>query len=260
MSRNKPTEAFEKYVDPIFIIQNGLMFVAPKKFCERFDTYEYSLETYHDEQCLWAGMCVELAEKIKINLDFKNTYNLYLKKVNEIASNHSLDYFEVKNRTNKLDRTLFAHAKLEFCFEKFLKEFTLNNDISVLACLMAIYEKTISMKNSKFPNLKMEKVYLTNWYRYVRFAYLEEDAIDIKDFSKLSLQDLCENLFDLIVESQYRLKNSVKETYLSSEGDNIELDIFVLEKDNDLELFKQEIEQKVFDWMVEQIHKRENTF
>ena len=255
--RTKTTEAFQKYIDVIFILQNDLMTLAPKKFCERFDVYEYSLENYNDEQWLIAGMCVKLAEKIKKYLKFNNTYNLYTKKIMKIASNHDLDYIEVNEKSKKIDETLFSHAKLEYCFENFLNKISLNNNISVLACLMAMYEKVIKMKKEKNPNENVESIHLSRWYRYVRFAMLEEEAVDIKDFSKFSLHELCEKLFDMFVECEYYLANAIEEVTLSTDLENIYMDMYVIEENNDYDEFKQEFEQKVYDWMIEKIHNIE---
>ena len=50
LERENPTNAFEKYINPIFIIENGLMRVAPKKLDDRLDPrFRYQLETYDDE-------------------------------------------------------------------------------------------------------------------------------------------------------------------------------------------------------------------
>ena len=258
MNREKTTEAFEKYVDPIFIIQNGLMWVAPKKFCERFDQYEYSLENYNDELWLRAGMCVELAEKIQKLLSFKKTYEVYAKKMKEIASNYDLDYIATDNAVKRMDEKLSSHAKLQFCFENYLKEISLNNNLEILACLMAIYKTIVDLKKSKNPALKSERVELSKWYRYVRFAFLEEEAVDIKDFSKFSLQELSEKLFDLITQCQYYIKNSTDERVLLADGQNMELEVLFVEEDNDYVDFKIGFEQEVRDWMIGKIHNREN--
>ena len=252
--RTKTTEAFQKYIDEIFILQNDLMNLAPKKFCERFDSYEYSLETYNDELWLRAGMCVKLAKKIQKYLSFKNTLNLYTEKMLKLASNQDLDYIEIKNKTKKLDETLFSHAKLEFCFENFLKEINLKNDISVLACLMEMYAKVVSLKKSQNPNEKLEGITLSKWYRYVRFAMLEEEAVDIKDLKNLSLQEFSEKLFDLYVDMEYFHLNTTKETSISTDSETIYMDVYVIEENNDFEDFRIEFEQQVNDWLVKKIY------
>ncbi len=252
--RTKTTEAFAKYIDVIFILQNDLIALAPKKFCERFDSYEYSLESYNDEQWLRAGMCVKLAEKIKKHLSFENTYKQYNKKMLKLASNQNLDYVEIESETKKLDETLFSHAKLEYCFENYLKEINLRNDINILAVLMGMYAKVVSLKKSQNPNEKFEGVKQSNWYKYVRDAMIEEEAVDIKDLNKLSLQEFSEKLFDLYVDMEYFHLNTTKETSLSTDSETIYMDIFVIEENNDYDEFEQEFEQKVKDWMVEQIH------
>lgn len=254
MNRTKTTEAFEKYIDVIFIYQNSLMNLAPKKFCERFDSYEYSLETYDDELWLRAGMCVKLAKKIEKHLKFENTYSLYKNKMMSVASNFDLDNVEVDRISKRFDKTLFAHAKLEYCFENYLNEISLNNNISILTYLMAIYAKVVKIKKAKNPNENVENITLTKWYRYVRNAMLEEEAVDIKDISKFSLEELSEKLFNLIVYCQYFLTNTTQETMLSTEGENVVIELFVIEENNDYQEYKQEFERKVYDWMVERIH------
>lgn len=74
IEREFPTNAFDKYIDTIFIIENNLMSVVPKKLDDRLDPrFRYQLETYDNEQELWAGMCFELARRIRKELNFETT-------------------------------------------------------------------------------------------------------------------------------------------------------------------------------------------
>lgn len=80
--RKEPTEAFNKYIDAMFIIDNHLMFVAPRKLDDRLDVrFRYRLETYDDEKSLRAGMCVDLRERIEEELSFEKTHELFKKEM-----------------------------------------------------------------------------------------------------------------------------------------------------------------------------------
>ncbi|MBO5954455.1 MAG: hypothetical protein J6Q13_00620 [Clostridia bacterium] len=257
-----PTKAFEKYVDPIFIIENDLMFVAPKKLDDRLDPrFRYQLETYDNEQSLWAGMCCALAMKISKELKFENTKNIYNKKMLSVASNHNLDYIETEKEIEKLNKTLFSHAKLQYCLENYLNKITLNNNLSILVCLTAMYAQILKIQKEKRPNERIQDFARTKWYRYVREAMLEEESFDIKNYSKYSLQSLSEVLFNLIVECEYYLKNSTDEMMVGYDGknklQNINLEIFVIEGDNTFENFKAEQEILVQNWLTEEMYKNE---
>lgn len=257
--RDEPTEAFKKYVDPIFIIQNGLMHFASRTYNERLDPrFGYRLNNYYDECCLRAGMCVALTKKIQKELSFENTKQLFKQKALKLASNFDLDYVEVTRRKQKLDETLFSHAKLQYCFDKYLKEISLNNNISVLTCLMAMYSKILEIKKEKNPTERVQNIKLTNWYKYVREAMLEEEKFDIKNYSSMTLQELSDKLVDLMVECQYWLENSTEETSLSTDLETIIMDVFVVEENNNYKDFKEEFEQNIYDWLIEEMHKNEN--
>lgn len=164
----------------------------------------------------------------------------------------------MEKRKQKLDRTLFSHAKLQYCFDNYLHEINLNNNISILTCLMAIYDKVIKIKNAKVGSSDGTKdITKTKWYRYVREAMIEEQKFDIKNYSKMSLQELSETLFNMIVEREYMFENSTTETMFSSEGKTIELDVFVDEGDNTFVNFKKEFEDEVYDWLLEEMHKNQ---
>lgn len=260
--REFPTKAFDKYIDSIFIIENDLMFVAPNKLDDRLDPrFRYQLETYDNEQELWAGMCFELARRISKELSFDTTKKVYAKKMFNLASNHNLDYIETEKRIKKLNKTLFAHAKLQYCLENYLNKISINNNLSILSCLISLYTQILKIQKEKKPNERIEDFSRTKWYRYVRSAMLEEENFDIKNYNKYSLQGLSEILFNLIVECEYYLKNSTDETMLGYDGrnepQNINLEIFVMEEDNTFENFKVEQEILVQDWLSEEMYKNE---
>ena len=262
IEREKPTIAFGKYVDSIFIIENDLMFVTPKRDDNRLDPrFGFLLETYNDEQQLWAGMCFELARRIQTELNFETTKKVYEKKMFNLASNHNLDYVETEKRIEKLNKTLFAHAKLQYCLENYLNKITLNNNLSILACLTSLYAQIIKIQKEKRPYDKIKDFSRTNWCKYVRDAMLEEESFDIKNYSKCSLQDLSEVLFNLIVECEYYLKNSTDETMIGCDEcntpQNIILEIFIMEEDNTFEKFKVEQEILVQNWLKEEMHKNQ---
>ena len=264
IERGNPTIAFGKYIDSIFIIENNLMFVTPKRDDKRLNPgFGFLLETYSHEQQLWAGMCFELARRIKKELNFETTKKVYEKKMNELASNYDLDYIETEKQIEKLDKTLFAHAKLQYCLVNQLNKINLNNNLSILACLTSLYAQIIKIQREKRPYEKVQDFVRTKWYKYVREAMLEEENFDIKNYSKYSLKNLSEVLFDLIVECEYYLANSTDETMIGYDDENqpqnINLEIFVMEEDNTFENFKQNYEELVQEWLNEEMHKNQMT-
>lgn len=255
--RTEKTEAFDKYIDAIFIIQNELMFVTPRTSDKRIDVrYGWKLDTYQDEKNLRSGMCVELAERIGELLSYTRTKEIFKREMFKLASNFDIDYVEMQTRREKLERTLLAHAKLQFCFDNYISTSLCKNDISILACLISLYGAAVKLKNEKNRLSEQKKdVFRLKWYKYVREAMLEEQGFDIRQYSKLSLQELSEVLFDLIVKNEYFYENSTTESMLSAEGTTIHLDIFVDEGDNTFEKFKNDIEQEVWDWIDQEDHK-----
>ena len=204
-------------------------------------------------------MCYELARRIEKELNFETTKKIYSKKMFNMASNHNLDYMETEKEIKKLNRTLFAHAKLQYCLENHLNKITLNNNLSILACLVSLYTKISKIKKEKRPNEQIQDFSRTKWYKYVRNAMLEEDSFDIKKYSTYSLQDLSEVLFNLIVECEYYLSNSTEETMLTSDMKNVVLEIYVIETDNSDNFikFKQEQESLVQDWLDKEMHNNQ---
>ena len=256
--RTEKTEAFDKYIDAIFIIQNELMFVTPRTSDKRIDVrYGWKLDTYQDEKNLRSGMCVELAERIGEMLNYERTKEIFKKEMLKLASNFDIDYVEMTTKRDKLERTLLAHAKLQYCFDNYILDSVCENDISILSCLISLYAVAVKIKNEKQKNYecKIKDVYRSKWYKYVREAMLEEQGFDIKQYSKLSLQELSEALFDLIVEREYFYENSTTESMLSAEGTTIHLDIFVDEEDNSFEEYKNRKVQEVWDWVEQEDHK-----
>jgi len=264
IEREFPTNAFDKYIDAIFIIENGLMAVVPKKLDDRLDPrFRYQLETYDNEQELWAGMCFELARRIRKELNFETTKKVYDKKMLKLASNFNLDYIETEKEIEKLNKTLFVHAKLQYCLENYLNKITQNNNLSILACLISLYTQILKIQKEKKPHEDIEDFARTKWYRYVRSAMLEEENFDIKNYAKYSLQGLSEVLFNMLVECEYYLANSTDETMIGYDGknapQNINLEIFIMEEDNTFENFKIAKENLIYDWMVDKIHEFERT-
>lgn len=259
VERTFTTNAFSKYIDSIFIIENNLMWVAPRKLDDRLDVrFRYRLDSYRDEQDLRAGMCYELARRISTELNFENTKSIYNKKMLDLASNYNLDNTEIEKSIKKLQNTLLAHAKLQYCFENYLNKITKNNDLSILACLISLKLKISKIKKEKNPTETIEDVAKTKWYKYVKAAMLEEQGFDIKNYAKCSLQELSEILFDLVVQSQYDLDNVVTETSVSTDSKTILLDVYALEENNDYADYKNEIEQKIDNWLFYSMHTLDN--
>lgn len=255
-TRKKPTEAFEKYIDPVFVCDNHLWNYAPRSFSERFDGFNLKLETYDDEIFLRAGMCAFLAEKIQENLNFKNTLKTHKKKMWEVASNWDLDAIETEKQIKDLEDKLFAHAKLQYCFDNYINDIREGMDINILACLMAMYAKIMKLKKEKL-NQQVKDISHTKFYRYVKDAFLEDCGQDIKKFSQFSFQDFGNKIFDMIVEMCYDAEHVVNEPMLSAEGKEIILRVYSMEELNDIADLKKEMEQEVFDWMKVESYKQD---
>jgi len=255
--RTKTTEAFKKYIDPVFICQNHLWFYVPKNFNERFDHFDMKIENYNDEQTLRAGMCVFLAEEIEQNLSFSDTLKAHKKKMFDVASNWDIDAVETERRIKDLESTLFAHAKMQYCFNKYVKDFSENNDIEMLACLMAMYAKIMKTKKQKQPHLNIKEISHTKFYKYVKEAFLEECGRDIKNYSQYKFKDFSNAIFDMVAERCYDEEHLVDESMLSAEGDAIVLKVYSIEHLNDINDLKQEMEEEVREWTLHEIRKQD---
>ena len=174
----------------------------------------------------------------------------------KVASNFELDYVETQKEIEELNKTLFAHAKLQYCFENYLNKITQNNNVSILACLTSLYAQIIKIQREKRPYEKITDFYRTKWYKYVREAMIEEESFDIKNYSTCSMQTLSETLFNMLIECQFYLINSTDETMLTCDKKNLILEVFVLDENNDFENFKQEKENEVQLWLDEVMHER----
>ena len=75
----KPSKAFEKYVDSIFVIENKLMRYVKRTKSSDSITYDWSLEEYDDEKILVAGMCKDLATKLQKIYNFEKTKKITLR-------------------------------------------------------------------------------------------------------------------------------------------------------------------------------------
>lgn len=254
--RIKPTEAFKKYIDPVFLCQNHLWDYAPKSYSERFDGHNFKLETYDDEEYLRAGMCVFLAEEIQENLNFKHTLKVNKDKLREVASNWDLDYVEADKQFNELEEKTFAHAKLQYCFDNYINDIRTDLDIEILACLMAMYAKIMKLKKDKL-NQHVKDVTHSKFYRYVKDSYLEDCGQNIKKYAQFSFMDFANKIFDLIVERCYDSEHLINESMLSAEGDEIVLRVYSIEELNDIADLKKEMEQEVKDWMMIESYKQD---
>ena len=127
--------------------------------------------------------------------------------------------------------------------------------MSILACLTALYTEILNKKKEKNPTCQVRDMSRTKWYKYVREAMIEEDGFDIKEYSKKSMKQLCDKLFDLIVECEYYLQNFVEETMLTSNKENVVLEIYAMELDDNYQALKNEMEEKVSLWLETEMHK-----
>lgn len=229
------TQAYEKYVDLVFLVQNHLNFYVPRK--QTNNRFETDLEDFGGEENIRYGMNIYLAQKIDGMLHFDDTKSQFKQRITELASNWDIDAAEMDKRKQQLEDVLFSHAKLKYCFDNYIEDFSIKN-IDVLACLMTLYAKIVKTKKEKLIFQQIPEVSRTKFYRYVKEAYLEETGKEIKDFSKMSKLDLCKKVFDLCVKEQYLF------TYPE------EAQCF-LETDEKFVEFKKDIEQEVIDYTIE---------
>ncbi|MBR4998415.1 MAG: hypothetical protein IKY10_00910, partial [Clostridia bacterium] len=160
----KNTEAFEKYVDLVFLVQNHLIFYIPKK--QTNNRFETDLEDYGGEENIRYGMNVFLAKKINGMVHFEDTKQQFRERMHNLASNWEIDASEMQEKKQKLEETLFSHAKLHYCFENLVEGCSIN-DIEILAYMMSLYAKVVKIKKEKSTfHQYIPDVSRTKFYRY----------------------------------------------------------------------------------------------
>ena len=163
------------------------------------------------------------------------------------------------NTKKKYDEILMAHAKFEYCVTNFLYEISLNNDIAIAGILAAFYAKALSVQQERMSeNFKHKDFYRTKYYKYIYEANLEECERDIKSFKKLSNVQIMEQLFNLIMFTQYEVENATDDIMVRVDGPSQILTLYRIEENNDFVEFKKQKEREVYDWLVEQMHTDED--
>lgn len=256
--RKDVTTAFSKYIDVIFILQNNLMGYAPKKFSATTGMCEYLLEDYDNELEFRQGMCLALANKIENVLSFSTAKERYKKEMHKLGSNWDIDATKAKEKENSLNSSLMAHAKMKYCFDNYLKEIAMSDNLTLLACLMAFYAKINKLQKEQKPDKIVRDIYKTNFYKYVKEVCLEEENLDIRKYAQLGLKDFVEMLFEIVSSYRYKSDNFVLETMLTADMQTDMLEVFVDDGNNDYQTFKKEFEQEIWDWIY-QINENEFT-
>ncbi len=139
LQKDKPTNAFEKYIDHIALMQNEVYFYMPRTRMEGLH-YEVKLETYYDEMCLRAAICNKTAKDISEILPFNEVKKQYNSAILRLAK-EDLDLIEFRKKKDKLDKQLLTYAKFEYCKQNYLSELNLNNDIVIAGILLTILDK-----------------------------------------------------------------------------------------------------------------------
>lgn len=234
------TEAFEKYVDLVFLVQNNLIFYIPKN--ETKKRFETDLEDFGGEDNIRYGMNIFLASKIYEMLHFEDTKQLFKERTYKLASNWDIDAVEMNKQKQKLEDTLFAHAKLQYSLENIVENYKINN-VEVLAYLMSLYAKAVKIKKEKSTfHQYVKDISRTKFYRYVKEAAFEEKGWDIKLHSNLSLAELSNKIFDYCVEQQYLFDYPEEAKYFMA-------------TDEKFVKYKQEIEQDIIEETIEDLRK-----
>jgi len=262
------TQAFNKYVDPIFVIQNDLQPYVKK---EETDGYyfqsEMKLNTYEDEKDLRLGICFKLFKDIEEILSFKTTKEQYKKVMLKLGSS-DIDYIELNKKKNKYNNILMTHAKLMYLSKYYMLEIPSDYYIKIVGCLAILYSKITGEKRKQNPYTTFNIPFFskTNLYKYIKEANLEECNFDIKNYSKYSIQELMEKVFEIAINSMYELNNFTHEPMAVIEKDKDGYDYYeteilhvhIIEENNSFEKFKRDCEEEVYDWLVDEMHKLED--
>ena len=255
-SQRAPTNAFEKYVDGVLLIQSELFFFLPRINVNGCS--ETPLQDYLDERRVRAAICQMLAEKIGENIPFSQTKEKYKTLMRELASS-DLDYTGIRKQKDKLDRQFFTYAKFEYCKRNFLSALDLNNDLATVGVLAILYDKITKMLREQ-GKMNVPIFSRTKLFKYIQEAMREEDMTDIKSvYKNKSVSQLIERLFHVIAINKYEFDNSTEETMASAVDDkNYILQIHVVEENNEFAEYKQKFENEVYDWLVKEMHLTED--
>lgn len=260
----KPTTTFEKYVDPIFIIQNGLQRYV--KTCKDNSYLPFmKLDDYIAEEYVRFGMCINIIKQIESLIDFDTQKNIYSKSIKDLT-NQDLTYSEFFAKKQKQDNILIALAKFEYCKDKYKKENYIRNDLIVLGYLVTILIK-LQDKNYKIhPELDKTSTVRTKLYKYIKEANLEEEQIDIKNYSKYTILELIEKLYNITINYDYEHENETVEPALAIEHNSDDINdlghyvqdyyhVHVDEGDNTFENYKKQKDKEIYDWLIDKMHE-----
>lgn len=252
----KKTQAFEKYVNPIFIIRNGLMRYM-KKIPIDEARYDYKLDSYEDEQLLRTGICKNLMLTISNVMNFdeiKKEYNTQM--LTLVSSNYN--YSEFQSKKARYNHKLLSFAKLMNCIEKYIEDvYIRDNDLKIAGILIYLYDKLSKFQTEKYPNKTTVTSNRQKIYKYIKEASLEELGIDIKKYSNLSIFNLIEKLFNNILYYEFEEENIVTEPILVVNNNTPKIhdhDIFSIEDDDSFEKYKKQREEEIYDWLVKEMH------
>ena len=210
----KPTYTFEKYVDDIIIIRNGL-----QRYVRKTEEYnETKLDEYEDEERLRFGMCRKIIEKIEPLIDFDSKKRRYENSIVELTQKN-LVYSKFLEQKQSLDYKLLSFAKLNYCFNKYKNENYIRNDLQVLGYLTAILIKFQDIHSKENPTQINHMFSKTKLYKYIEDASKEELNIDINNYKSFSLVKLIDILYNITLDYDYEHENKTVEPALAIEHD-----------------------------------------
>jgi len=259
VQKDMPTNAFKKYIDHIALIHSNLFFYMPRKKVEGLHL-EVSLDTYLDELYLRSAICCKTADDISAILPFEEVKSQYNLAVLEL-SKQDLDLIEFRTKKENLDKQLLTYAKLEYCIQKYLNEPNLNND-TVIACILVTILDKLNKQTNEVAT-KHVSISRTKLFKYLKEVSIEEDEFDFKTaYEKKSVNDMIERLFNAIVVNNFEFETTTEETMLGVDKKNyiVQLGVICPEIENDKSFadYKQDFEDDVYEWMIEQMHTLED--
>lgn len=260
----QPTNAFDRYVDSIFIITNYLQnYVIKNK--DYFNVPEMKLDDYDAEERVRFGICRKVIKEIEYLTTFNSQKQIYIQSINKLTGQdlYSTEFFKKKQL---LDDMLFSLAKFEYVKNKYKNENYIRNDLQNLGYLATILIKLQVKQNKINPNSVKHSFSRTNLYKYIKEASLEELNIDIGNYKRYSIQELIEKLYDITVNFDYEQENTIDEPNLAiniDENKNINyvqdlLNIHVIDEDNSFDTYKNKTDKEVQSWLIDEMHRLDN--
>lgn len=260
----KCSSAFSYHVDPIFVIQNNLL--SWTRRTGKDSIMQMSLESAEDERMLLLGICQKLITRIEDKLEFRNTKNKYKEEILDICK-QDLSYSDFLSRKSKAEKLLFNHAKLQYCIDNYFDDHNFGNELYMAGLLISLYANICNKLRTANQNLDIPSIRKKKLYNYVKDANLEQ-GIDISKFSKFSFSQFAEIIFNHMVDCEYEAENSIVQPMLVTRyapGKNrigVEeyfANIFVIADDTPhYKEFKKQIEEEVYDWLINEMHTLDN--